>query len=144
MYAWQFAKAQQVVKEHSWAQFVTMQDMYNLINREEEREMIPLCADQKVARIVWSPQAKGRLARKLGTVTKRYDHEEAGKRFFPLEDENNLEIIHHVEKVAEKKELRWDRRHWRGFCSNRPLRLRSSVLPRSTIWKKPAAVWMSN
>ena len=102
MYAWQFAKAQQVAKEHGWAQFVTMQNLYNLIYREEEREMIPLLADQKVGQIVWSPQAKGRLARKPGTVTTRYDNEAVGKRFFP-EDESNLEIIHRVEKVAENK-----------------------------------------
>ena len=102
MYAWQFAKAQQVAKENGWTRFVTMQDLYNLIYREEEREMIPLCADQGVQQIVWSPQAKGRLARKPGTVTKRYENEAAGKRFFP-EDESNLEIIARVEKVAEAK-----------------------------------------
>ncbi|MBE6123043.1 MAG: aldo/keto reductase [Erysipelotrichaceae bacterium] len=102
MYAWQFAKAQQIAKEHGWAQFVTMQDLYNLIYREEEREMIPLCADQGVSQIPWSPQAKGRLARKPGTVTQRYENEAVGKRFFP-EDESNLEIIHRVEKVSEDK-----------------------------------------
>ena len=102
MYAWQFAKAQQVAKEHGWQRFVTMQNLYNLIYREEEREMIPLCADQGVKQIVWSPQAKGRLARKPGTVTQRYENEAVGKRFFP-EDESNLEIIRRVEKVAEDK-----------------------------------------
>ena len=64
--------------------------------------MIPLCADQGVKQIVWSPQAKGRLARKPGTVTQRYENEAVGKRFFP-EDESNLEIIRRVEKVAEDK-----------------------------------------
>ena len=102
MYAWQFAKAQQVAKEHGWARFECMQDLYNLLYREEEREMIPLLKDQEVGQILWSPQAKGRLARKPGTVTVRYDNEAIGKQFFP-EDESNLEIISRVEKVSEEK-----------------------------------------
>ncbi|MDO8280483.1 MAG: aldo/keto reductase [Burkholderiaceae bacterium] len=62
MYAWQFAKAQQVAKEHGWTRFVTMQNHYNLAYREEEREMIPLCRDQGVGLIPWSPLARGFLA----------------------------------------------------------------------------------
>ena len=106
MYAWQFAKAQQIAKEHGWARFVTMQNLYNLIYREEEREMIPLCADQGVKQLVWSPQAKGRLARKPGVETKRFENEAVGKKFFPLEDTSNLEIISRVEKVAEQKGIK--------------------------------------
>ena len=103
MYAWQFAKAQQVAKEHGWAWFVTMQDLYNLLYREEEREMIPLCADHGVKQIIWSPMAKGRLCRSPETVTRRFDNEAAGKAFFPLEDDSSLEIIRRVEKVAADK-----------------------------------------
>jgi len=62
MWAWQFAKAQQVAKEHGWTRFVSMQNHYNLAYREEEREMIPLCMDQGVALIPWSPLARGFLA----------------------------------------------------------------------------------
>ncbi len=62
MYAWQFAKAQQVAKENGWTRFVSMQNHYNLIYREEEREMNPLCADQGVGLIPWSPLARGFLA----------------------------------------------------------------------------------
>ncbi|MBS1170405.1 MAG: aldo/keto reductase [Burkholderiaceae bacterium] len=62
MWAWQFAKAQQVAKENGWTPFVSMQNHYNLLYREEEREMIPLCHDQKVALIPWSPLARGFLA----------------------------------------------------------------------------------
>lgn len=62
MFAWQFAKAQQVAKEHGWTRFVSMQNHYNLAYREEEREMIPLCRDQGVALIPWSPLARGFLA----------------------------------------------------------------------------------
>lgn len=64
MYAWQFAKCQQVAEKHGWTKFVTMQPMYNLVYREEEREMLPLCADQGVGVIPWSPLARGVLAGK--------------------------------------------------------------------------------
>jgi aryl-alcohol dehydrogenase-like predicted oxidoreductase len=62
MYAWQFAKAQRVAAEHGWTPFVSMQNHYNLIYREEEREMIPQCIDQGVGVIPWSPLARGMLA----------------------------------------------------------------------------------
>src|SRR5699024_314912 len=64
MYAWQFAKAQHVAERNGWTRFVTMQPMLNLIYREEEREMLPLCADQGVGVIPWSPLARGVLAGK--------------------------------------------------------------------------------
>ena len=63
MYAWQFAKAQHAADRHGWTRFVAMQDHYNLIYREEEREMHPLCRDQGVGVIPWSPLARGRLAK---------------------------------------------------------------------------------
>jgi aryl-alcohol dehydrogenase-like predicted oxidoreductase len=63
MHAWQFAKALHLQERHGWARFVTLQNHYNLIAREEEREMLPLCADEGVATTVWSPLARGRLAR---------------------------------------------------------------------------------
>ncbi len=64
MFAWQFAKAQFTAEKHGWTRFVTMQPMYNLIYREEEREMIPQCADQGIGVIPWSPLARGILAGK--------------------------------------------------------------------------------
>lgn len=64
MYAWQFAKCQQVAEQRGWTKFVTMQPMYNLVYREEEREMLPLCTDQGVGVIPWSPLARGVLAGK--------------------------------------------------------------------------------
>jgi aryl-alcohol dehydrogenase-like predicted oxidoreductase len=63
MHAWEFAKALHLQREHSWAPFVSMQDHYNLLAREEEREMLPLCRDEGVGTVVWSPLARGRLAR---------------------------------------------------------------------------------
>ena len=63
MRAWEFAKALHLQREHGWARFVSMQDHYNLLAREEEREMLPLCGDERVGIVVWSPLARGRLAR---------------------------------------------------------------------------------
>ena len=63
MHGWQFAKALHLQQRNGWARFVTMQDHYNLLAREEEREMLPLCADEGVAAMIWSPLARGRLAR---------------------------------------------------------------------------------
>ena len=103
MGAWQFAKAQYIAEKHGWTKFVVMQDLYNLIYREEERDMIPLCQDMGVGLTPWSPNAKGRLARKPGTVTQRYDNEAVGKRFFPLESQSDLEIVRRVEELAEKR-----------------------------------------
>src|SRR5579863_584334 len=63
MHAWEFAKALHLQREHGWARFVSMQDHYNLLAREEEREMLPLCRDEGIGTVVWSPLARGRLAR---------------------------------------------------------------------------------
>src|SRR6202050_1800407 len=71
MHAWQFAKALYTSRVHRWAEFVSMQNQLNLIDREEEREMLPLCADQGVAVIPWSPLARGRLARAWDETSER-------------------------------------------------------------------------
>jgi aryl-alcohol dehydrogenase-like predicted oxidoreductase len=63
MYAWQFQKAQYTAEKHNWTKFISMQNHYNLLYREEEREMIPLCVDQKVSCTPYSPLASGRLSR---------------------------------------------------------------------------------
>ncbi|WP_243727102.1 aldo/keto reductase [Actinocrispum wychmicini] len=68
MYAWQFAQAQHIADTHGWTRFVAMQNHYNLIYREEEREMIPLCLDQGVGLVPWSPLARGQLARTGDTL----------------------------------------------------------------------------
>jgi len=68
MWAWQFSKAQYVARQHGWTPFVSMQNHYNLLNREEEREMLPLCEDQGVAVIPWSPLARG-ASRVTGTTS---------------------------------------------------------------------------
>jgi 1-deoxyxylulose-5-phosphate synthase len=86
MFAWQFAKAQQVAQTHGWTRFVSMQNHYNLIYREEEREMIPLCRDQGVGVIPWSPLARGRLTRAWDTTTSRSESDEFGASLYRDED----------------------------------------------------------
>ena len=71
MWAWQFSKAQHLARSRGWTPFVSMQDHYNLLHREEEREMLPLCADEGVGVIPWSPLARGRLARPWDDATER-------------------------------------------------------------------------
>ena len=105
MYAWQFAKALYTSDLHGWTRFVSMQPHYNLAYREEEREMLPLCLDQKIAVIPWSPLAKGRLARKpsneqIETVRSKTDA--YGKYLYSEED---LKIAQRVSDVAEARGL---------------------------------------
>ena len=71
MHAWEFAKALHLQERHGWARFVSMQDHYNLLAREEEREMLPLCSDEGVGAVPWSPLARGRLTRPVGEATGR-------------------------------------------------------------------------
>jgi aryl-alcohol dehydrogenase (NADP+) len=95
MWAWQFSKAQYVAEQHGWTKFVSMQNHYNLLNREEEREMMPLCVDQGVGVIPWSPLARGRLTRDWDNATSRSETDEFGKGLYKPEDQ----VI--VERVAE-------------------------------------------
>ena len=87
MYAWQFAKAQYTADLHGWTRFVSMQNHYNLLYREEEREMLPLCADQGVGVIPWSPLARGRLTRPWDATTARSETDEFGKKLYRDSDQ---------------------------------------------------------
>jgi aryl-alcohol dehydrogenase-like predicted oxidoreductase len=100
MYAWQFAKAQHVAETHGWTRFVSMQDHYNLIYREEEREMIPLCIDQGVGLVPWSPLARGRLTRPWDTSTARTETDEFGGTLYRDED---AAIVQRVIDTAEAR-----------------------------------------
>ncbi|MGO1943657.1 MAG: aldo/keto reductase, partial [Ancrocorticia sp.] len=83
MAAWQFSKMQYTARLNGWTEFVSMQNQYSLLQREEEREMFPLLADQGVASIPWSPLAKGRLTRPFGQAgTVRSAKDPAAERFF--------------------------------------------------------------
>jgi len=96
MWAWQFSKALYLAGEHGWHRFVSMQDHYNLLNREEEREMHPLCADQGVGVIPWSPLARGRLTRNWDETTSRSQTDSFGNTLY---DESSDRAV--VERVAE-------------------------------------------
>lgn len=102
MFAWQFSKAMYLADLHGWTRFVSMQDHYNLIDREEEREIHPLCADQKVAVIPWSPLARGRLARPWQSQTDRTSTDDVAKRLYD-ESENDRRIVGRVASVAEDR-----------------------------------------
>jgi aryl-alcohol dehydrogenase-like predicted oxidoreductase len=103
MYAWQFAKALYTSDLRGWARFVSMQPHYNLIYREEEREMIPLCQDQKIAVIPFSPLARGWLARKPTEETLRGQNDALVKERYGQQE--NMTIIQRVSDVAEKRGL---------------------------------------
>jgi aryl-alcohol dehydrogenase-like predicted oxidoreductase len=100
MWAWQFAKMQHAAEAHGWTRFVSMQNQYSLLQREEEREMFGLLADQGVGSIPWSPLAKGRLARPWGTETKRTQTDAMGTRYVGAENEP---IVDAVQQVAQAR-----------------------------------------
>jgi aryl-alcohol dehydrogenase-like predicted oxidoreductase len=95
MWAWQFAKAQSTAERRGWTPFVSMQDHYNLLYREEEREVLPLCADQGVGVLPWSPLARGRLARAWDEATERSATDAFGQTLY-VESDRTV-----VERVAE-------------------------------------------
>ena len=106
MYAWQFAKAQAVAEQNGWTRFVSMQNHYNLIYREEEREMIPLCLDQGVAVMPWSPLARGRLAGNRGPqgerLTRRAETDPFGDSLYPT-PELDEPVIDRANAVAAER-----------------------------------------
>jgi aryl-alcohol dehydrogenase-like predicted oxidoreductase len=106
MYAWQFAKAQHVAEKHSWTRFVSMQNHYNLLYREEEREMVPLCRDQGVGLIPWSPLARGRLARgPEAKATKRSETDRFGKTLYASMAEADQRVIAALDGLAKARKL---------------------------------------
>jgi aryl-alcohol dehydrogenase-like predicted oxidoreductase len=101
MWAWQFAQALYLADLHGWTRFVSMQDHYNLINREEEREMLPLCLDQGIGVIPWSPLARGRLTRPWDEETERSQSDAFGSRLY--HDASDRAIVERVAEVAEQR-----------------------------------------
>jgi aryl-alcohol dehydrogenase-like predicted oxidoreductase len=116
MYAWQFAKAQHVAEKNGWTKFVSMQNHYNLVYREEEREMNPLCVDQGVGLIPWSPLARGFLAGNRSKVdvekeknegnsaTKRAQTDALSHQYYYAD--SDFEIVERLKTVAEKKQVK--------------------------------------
>ncbi|CAF1488646.1 unnamed protein product [Rotaria magnacalcarata] len=116
MYAWQFAKAQHIAEKNGWTKFVTMQNHYNLVYREEEREMNPLCLDQGVGLIPWSPLARGFLTgnrtktdlskenNETSSATKRALTDAFGHQLYYAD--SDFEIVERLKIVAEKKQVK--------------------------------------
>jgi len=100
MYAWQFAKLQHTADLHGWTRFVSMQDQYSLLMREEEREMHPLCLDQGVGVIPWSPLARGRLTREWGAETARTATDDFGSTLYRQQEESDRAIVDAVGAIA--------------------------------------------
>jgi 1-deoxyxylulose-5-phosphate synthase len=103
MMAWEFSKALHLQKANGWARFVTLQDTYNLLNREEEREMLPLCADERVQTIIYSPLARGRLARQWGESTARSEEEAPYAKPYEATAESDQKIVEAVGRVANER-----------------------------------------
>lgn len=102
MFAWQFAKAQQVAERHAWTRFVSMQNYLNLLYREEEREMLPLCRDQGVAVMPWSPLARGRLTRDWDASSARSETDEFGRTLYAATQEADRRVVSAVAAVAAR------------------------------------------
>ena len=102
MYAWQFQKALYTAEKHGWTRFVSMQDHYNLIYREEEREMLPLCLEEGIGVTPYSPLASGRLARAASETTTRYEADPIAKQKYDATGEADQIIIERVAELAQK------------------------------------------
>ena len=103
MYAWQFAQALYLADLNGWTRFVSMQGHYNLLYREEEREMLPLCADQGVGTIPWSPMARGRLTRDWEATTSRGESDEFGRTLYAGAEEADRAIVEALATIADRR-----------------------------------------
>lgn len=106
MFAWQFCKMLDVSEKNGWVKFVSMQPHYNLLYREEEREMLPLCATEGIGVIPWSPLARGRLARPWGeNSTSRILTDKYGKTLYVAMEESDRKVTEKVTEIAKKKDV---------------------------------------
>jgi aryl-alcohol dehydrogenase-like predicted oxidoreductase len=103
MFAWQFLKALHVAERNGWTRFVTMQNYVNLLYREEEREMLPLCEAEKIGVIPWSPLARGRLTRDWDETSERSRTDEFGKALYAATAEADRKVVERVAEVAAQR-----------------------------------------
>ncbi|MGB0084937.1 MAG: aldo/keto reductase [Rhodomicrobiaceae bacterium] len=101
MFTWQFAKAIYTARAHGWTEFVSMQNHLNLLHREEEREMLPFCADQSIGVLPWSPVARGRLTRTWNETSPRQEIDQFAKRLYPQGLDADRQIVDAVGAVSE-------------------------------------------
>jgi aryl-alcohol dehydrogenase-like predicted oxidoreductase len=107
MFAWQFCKALHLADQHGWTRFISMQPHYNLMNREEEREMLPLCRAERIGVLPWSPLARGRLARPwmAASTTDRVRHDKTAARLYTTTEEADERVVSALGEVAEGKNV---------------------------------------
>jgi 1-deoxyxylulose-5-phosphate synthase len=103
MHAWQFSKALYVAQQNGWTRFITMQNHYNLLYREEEREMLPLCLDQGIGVMPWSPLARGRLTRPWNEQTARTQTDKYGNTLYANTQEADQKVVEAVAAVAKAR-----------------------------------------
>jgi 1-deoxyxylulose-5-phosphate synthase len=100
MFAWQFSRALHLARQHRWTPFVTMQNHYNLLYREEEREMMPLCINERIGVIPWSPLARGRLTRVWDSKTARTQTDEFGNKLYESTVDADRRVVEQVAAIA--------------------------------------------
>jgi aryl-alcohol dehydrogenase-like predicted oxidoreductase len=105
MYAWQFLKALHTAERNGWTRFVSMQNYLNLLYREEEREMLPLCREEKIGVIPWSPLARGRLTRDWEDSSARAETDEFGKSLYSATADADRKVVERVAEIASKREV---------------------------------------
>jgi len=102
-HAWQFARALGIAERHGWTRFVSMQNLVNLLYREEEREMLPLCEAEGIGVIPWSPQARGKLSRDWDHTSIRTETDEAMTRLFAHTQDADKKVVDRVAEVAKAR-----------------------------------------
>ncbi|QCR18182.1 aldo/keto reductase [Agrococcus sp. SGAir0287] len=106
MWAWQFAKLQHAAELHGWTRFISMQAQYNLITREDERELYPLCLDQGVGALPWSPLARGKLTRPWDAQTSRFATDAIAANLYQQAEDSDRRIVDAVLAIAAEREVR--------------------------------------
>jgi 1-deoxyxylulose-5-phosphate synthase len=105
MRAWEFARSLGIAEKHGWTRFVSMQNLVNLLYREEEREMLPLCAAEGIGVIPWSPQARGKLSRDADYTSIRTETDEAMTRLFAKTEEADGKVVDRVAEIAKARSI---------------------------------------
>ena len=105
MMSWQFAKALLRADQLGLTRFASMQNHYNLVYREEEREMLPLCREEGIGVIPWSPMARGRLTRDWGEATKRQETDEYGRTLYNATEDADRRVVERVAEVAKGRDV---------------------------------------
>lgn len=105
MASWQFMKALDISKQNGWARFVSMQNYVNLLYREEEREMLPLCKEEGIGVIPWSPLARGRLTRDWEEETSRSESDSFGQSLYQASAEADRKVVERVAEIASERDI---------------------------------------